>query len=73
MKEYHINLFYSEEDGGWIADIPDLACCSAFGETPEEALQEVRRVETLWLETAAAENRPVPEPKYRPAIYQTAS
>ena len=39
MKDYHINVFYSEDDEGYIADIPDLQSCSAFGETPEEALQ----------------------------------
>jgi len=33
MRDYHINIFYSEEDGGYIADIPDLEACSAFGET----------------------------------------
>ena len=38
MKDYHINIFYSEEDDGYIADIPDLQYSSAFGETPEEAL-----------------------------------
>ena len=37
MKDYHINIFYSEEDGGYIADIPDLEACSAFGATPDEA------------------------------------
>ena len=41
MKDYHINIFYSEEDEGYIADVPDLKFCSAFGETPEEALKEV--------------------------------
>lgn len=41
MKDYHINLFYSEEDEGYIADIPDLQHCSAFGHTPSEALLEV--------------------------------
>jgi hypothetical protein len=35
MKDYHINIFYSEEDEGHIADIPDLKFCSAFGDTPE--------------------------------------
>lgn len=43
MKNYHINIFYSEEDGGHIADIPDLEACSAFGETPEEALRQVNQ------------------------------
>ncbi len=41
MKDYHINIFYSEEDEGYIADIPDLASCSAFGHTPAEALAQV--------------------------------
>ena len=43
MKDYHINIFYSEEDGGYIADVPDLSSCSAFGNTPEEALAEVEK------------------------------
>ena len=34
MKDYHINIFCSEEDGGYIADIPDLVSCSAFGTPP---------------------------------------
>ena len=41
MPEYHINIFFSDEDGGYIADIPDLDSCSGFGETPEQALAEV--------------------------------
>jgi predicted RNase H-like HicB family nuclease len=41
VKDYHINVFYSDEDGGYIADIPDLRHCSAFGATPEEAPAEV--------------------------------
>ena len=41
MKDYHINVFYSEEDEGYIADTPDLEHCSAFSNTPDEALKEV--------------------------------
>ena len=70
MKDYHINIFYSEEDGGYIADIPDLVHCSAFGETPEEALSQALAAKNGWLEAARAEGKPVPTPKYRPAIYQ---
>ena len=29
MKDYHINVFYSEEDQCYVADIPDLQYCSA--------------------------------------------
>jgi predicted RNase H-like HicB family nuclease len=70
MKDYHINVFYSEDDEGYIADIPDLQSCSAFGETPEEALQEVLRAKQAWLEAAHVSGRPIPEPRYRPVIYQ---
>ncbi|MBW4659889.1 MAG: type II toxin-antitoxin system HicB family antitoxin [Drouetiella hepatica Uher 2000/2452] len=73
MKSYHINIFYSEADQGYIADIPDLKYCSAFGDTEEEALREVLQAKAVWLETAAVEHKPIPEPKYRPAIYQIAS
>ena len=71
--KYHINLLYSEEDGGWIADIPDLAHCSAFAESPEEALREVQIAMTAWLEAAEEAGNPIPPPQYRPVIYQTAS
>jgi predicted RNase H-like HicB family nuclease len=49
MKDYNINIFYSEEDGGYIADIPNLEVCSAFGETPEEALRQVEIAKETWL------------------------
>jgi predicted RNase H-like HicB family nuclease len=70
-RDYHINIFYSEGNGGFIADIPDLEFCSAFGETPAEALKDVEIARKAWLETALAESKPIPEPKYRPIIYQS--
>lgn len=72
MKDYHINVFWSDEDGCWVADIPDLKYCSATGDTPEEALREVREAKEAWIEAARATGRPVPEPRYRPVIYQVA-
>jgi len=72
MKDYHINIFYSKEDRGYIADIPDLEACSAFGETAETALKEVQIAKKAWIEAARAAGKPVPRPKYRPAIYQVA-
>ena len=68
MKDYHINIFYSEEDEGYIADIPDLKFCSAFGNTPEEALKELQIAKAAWIEAAHAEGKPVPSPRYKPAI-----
>ena len=72
MKDYHINVFYSEEDNCYVADIPDLNYCSAFGDTPEEALKEVLIAKELWLETAKAEHKRIPKPKYKPFSYKVA-
>ena len=72
MNDYHINIFYSEEDGGYIADIPDLDSCSAFGETPEQALEEAEKAKKAWIEAAHQSGKPVPSPRYRPVIYQVA-
>jgi predicted RNase H-like HicB family nuclease len=70
MSDYHINIFWSDEDSGYIADIPDLDACSAFGNTPEEALSEVEKAKDAWLAAAHEAKKPVPEPRYRPVIYQ---
>lgn len=69
MSDYHINVFYSNEDAGFIADIPDLDSCSAFGVTAEAALAEVQKAKAAWLASATAAGRPIPEPRYLPAIY----
>ena len=72
MKDYHINIFYSEEDQGYIADIPDLKACSAFGDTPDQALKEVIVAKESWLESAKSNGKPIPLPEYKPVIYQVA-
>ena len=70
MHKYHINIFYSEDDEGFIADIPDLKYCSAFGDTQEEAIREIMIAMELWPETATEYGEEIPEPRYKPAIYQ---
>ena len=72
MKGYHINIFFSEEDGGYIADIPDLDACSAFGETPEQALEGVEKAKKAWIEAAHESGKPIPSPRHQPMIYQVA-
>ena len=66
---YHINVFWSDDDGCWIADVPDLKFCSAHGDTPDEAIASIQEAIALWLETAVDLGMPIPEPRYRPAIY----
>jgi predicted RNase H-like HicB family nuclease len=66
---YHINLFWSVEDACWIADVPDLRPCSAHGETRSEAIANINDAIAGWLETARDHGMPIPDPRYRPAIY----
>jgi predicted RNase H-like HicB family nuclease len=72
VTDYHINIFYSDEDAGYIADIPDLEACSAFGRTPAEALAAVEQAKEAWLGVARETGKTVPVPRYRPLIYQMA-
>lgn len=66
---YHIDVFWSAEDECWIADLPDLCFCSAHGDTPDDALRELQVAMAAWLESAHTYCDPIPEPRYRPAIY----
>jgi len=70
VSDYHINVFYSDEDRAYVADIPDLEACSALGATPEEALRQVLEAKEAWLEAAREAGKPIPQPRYRPAHYQ---
>ena len=70
MSDYHVDIFYSEEGRGNIADIPDLPHCSGFGKSPAAALAELSVARESWLAAAHAAGRPTPAPRHRPAIYQ---
>ena len=66
MNRYIIIVFWSKEDGAWVADIPDLKSCSAFGATPEPAVAEVRVAMDAWLAAARDAGHPIPRPRYQP-------
>ena len=72
-RDYHINVFFSPEDRCYVADIPDLRFCAAFGKTPEAAVREVRAAMKAWIDAAKANGKRVPAPRYRPAIYRVVS
>ena len=63
---YHINLFWSDEDACWIADVPDLKYCSAHGNSPAEAIANIEDAIEGWLETAREAGMQIPQPRYRP-------
>ena len=62
--KFHINVFWSEADGAWVAELPDLQSCSAFGDTPAEALAEVEKAMAAWLAVAGEDGLPIPEAQY---------
>jgi predicted RNase H-like HicB family nuclease len=68
VSDYHVHIFWSDEDDAYVADIPDLEACSALGATPEEALAELMRAKEAWLDVARQEGRPIPPARYRPPV-----
>jgi predicted RNase H-like HicB family nuclease len=62
---YEINLYWSEEDQAFIAEVPELPGCAADGETYQEALHNVEIIMQEWIETTKQLGRPIPEPRQR--------
>ena len=62
MKHYPIEIFWSEEDKGFIAEVPDLPGCTAFGANETEALTEAKDAIKSWLQAAKAIKRVIPKP-----------
>ena len=65
LTKYEIILYWSEEDGAFIAEVPELAGCMADGPTAKDALHNVEIVIQEWIETAQELGRTIPEPKGR--------
>lgn len=66
--KYSIFIQYDNEDGIYIASIPELQGCMAHGSTPEDAVKEVCVVMQMWLETAHEDGRTIPEPSFFSAV-----
>lgn len=65
MAKYERIIFWSEDDQCWIVDVPELPGCMADGATPAEALENVERIISEWLDTATEQGREIPIPKGR--------
>lgn len=61
-QRYPAQVFYSEDDEGFIAVASDLPGCSAFGDTQEEAVAELRSAIAAWQIAATKAGNPIPEP-----------
>ena len=68
---YPILIFWSDEDGEYVAIVPDLEGCSASGATVEEAAREAETAMRLWLAAARDNGFPIPEPTARPVLART--
>jgi predicted RNase H-like HicB family nuclease len=62
---YEIIIYWSEDDGAFIAEMPELPGCMSDGETPQQALDAIQTIAHEWIETARELDRPIPEPKGR--------
>ena len=63
MHKYEVILYWSNEDGAFVAEVPELPGCTAHGDTQEAALKHAQEVMALWIDTAREFGRPIPEPK----------
>lgn len=65
MPKYELIIWWSEDDGAFLVEVPELPGCMADGATYEEAARNARVVIHDWIETAKRLGRPIPEPKGR--------
>lgn len=66
LDRYSIHLFVDDQDGSYVATCPEFPGVSAFGDTREQALVEVRVALEAAAETFAEEGWPLPEPQAIP-------
>lgn len=69
MNKYEVIIYWSDEDGAFVAEVPELPGCAAHGETQEAALASAQEAIRLWVETAEEFGDPVPKPKGRRLIF----
>ncbi len=63
MLKYEIILYWSNADGAFVAEVPELPGCMAHGDTQEDALKHINQAMELWIDTAQESGDPIPEPK----------
>ncbi len=63
--KYEVIIYWSDEDDGFIAEVPELPGCAADGTTHEEVLGNLETIIDEWIETARELGRPIPTAKGR--------
>ncbi len=65
MHKYEVIIYWSDEDGAFVAEVPELPGCAVHGATAEQALGHAQEAISLWIATAREFGDPVPTPKGR--------
>ncbi len=65
MFKYETIIYWSDEDGVFIGEVPELPGCMAHGDSPDSALANVKEAIELWVDTANEFGDPIPAPKGR--------
>jgi predicted RNase H-like HicB family nuclease len=61
--KYEIIIYWSNEDQVYVAEVPELPGCTAYGDSHEFALANANEAIQLWIDVAKEFGDPVPEPK----------
>lgn len=69
MSKYEVIIYWSQEDDAFIAEVPQLAGCTAHGASQDEALRNAQDATELWIETAKEFGDPIPEPVGRRLVF----
>jgi predicted RNase H-like HicB family nuclease len=64
-SNYEIIIYWSDEDGAFVAEVPELSGCMADGKTYQEAVANVEVIVKEWIQTAKELGRPIPQPRGR--------
>jgi predicted RNase H-like HicB family nuclease len=65
MSKYEMVIYWSEADGAFVVEVPELPGCMADGLSYQEAVANAEQIIQEWIDTANEEGRPIPEPKGR--------
>ena len=65
MTSHEIIIYWSERDGAFLVEVPELPGCMADGATRQEALKNAEKVIRHWIETAKELGREIPTSKGR--------
>lgn len=64
----HGMVIEPQEDGTWLATVPDFPGCIATADTPDQALERLRDVQESWIAACESRGIAIPEPRWGMAL-----